>query len=716
MDIKLLILLACLVNLYLGILVFKRGWKTKASFGFSIFAWSLALWTLAFYFYEHPFLFSSLILIKIIYLLVFLVVGSLFYFSFYFPIKSARSPFLPLILYSILAIPQIWLLLFTNLWVKEVVDKYWGIATILGPAYIFPSIFWSLFTFWAFFKWFKVYRHIKGLGKMQLRYVFFGTLLFIILTIIVDAIIPLITGESRYFWLSPVFSLFLAGSVAYAILRYRLMDVRLVLRTGLVYFLSIVTLIATVLGAIYFFSWIVDYTPNIGLAVIGGVAMAILLLVFIPLKDSLLKLANKYLFKTVYTTQEALRSLSGKAATIIELDKLIKEIVDTIKKAFGLNNISFLLKEKETFTVKENIGFKEEDIFALIKENPLLAFLEKEKRPLVLEEIEREGVLGNLRKKMEEMNISLILPLFSKGELIGLVILGPKVANESYTKEDLELLETLGSQTAIAIENARIYQEVRDLTENLEQRVRKQTKNIEALSEMKSEFLKVVSHQLNTPVSIINSLSSMLVEGSVKKEKQPEFIKNLYLSSERLTTILDDILVAQGLVGGVEKVNISPSKIDELVGQEVHRFKSRAEIQGIKVSFRKLKETFPITLVDSEMIQRAVRRLIDNAILYTEKGGKVEVSLDLKKDNNKEFIEISVKDNGIGLDEEDKKTLFNLFHRGERATLLHPNGSGLGLFIVKNFIEAHQGKIEVKSEGKDKGSTFIITLPIITEV
>lgn len=712
MDIKLLILIACIANLYLGILVFKRGWKTRASFGFSIFAWSLAIWTLAFYFYEHPFLFSSLIWIKIIYLIVFLVVGSLFYFSFYFPIKSDRSPFLPLILYSILAIPQVWLLLFTDLWVKEVVDKYWGIATILGPAYIFPSIFWSLFTFWAFLKWFKVYRHIKGLGKMQLRYVFFGTLLFIILTIIVDAIIPLITGESRYFWLSPVFSLFLAGSAAYAILRYRLMDIRLVLRTGVVYFLSIVILIAAVLGAIYFFSWLVDYTPNIRLTVIGGVAMAILLLIFIPLKDFFLKLANRYLFKTVYTTQEALQNLSRKATTIIELDKLIKEVVDTIKKAFGLKNVSLLLKEKEVFRVKEIIGFKEGDVLTLTKEKPLLVSLEEKRKPLVSEEIEKEGELGNLREKMEEINIFLILPLFSKKELTGLVVLGPKVTNEVYTKEDLELLETLGSQATIAIENAKLYQEVKDLTE----RVKEQTRNIQALSEMKSEFLKIVNHQLRTPVSIIKGLSSMLAEGSVPKEQRGDFMKKLYLSSERLTIILDDILVAQSLVGEGEPPNLVPSQIEEIIEKVVNHLEPQAEMKGLKISLNKPKRPLPQTLLDQEIMERALSRLIDNAILYTEKG-EIEVSLSLKKEKDKDCIEIQVKDSGIGLDKEDKKLLFMLFHRGKRAISLHPNGSGLGLFIVKNLIEVHRGKIEAQSEGhQGKGSTFIITLPLISEV
>lgn len=260
--------------------------------------------------------------------------------------------------------------------------------------------------------------------------------------------------------------------------------------------------------------------------------------------------------------------------------------------------------------------------------------------------------------------------------------------------------------------------ELREKTQELQKaytELKEASKNIEALSEMKSEFLKVVNHQLRTPVSIIKGMSSILAEGTLPQEKQKDFIQKLYLSSERLTTILDDILTAQALVGGIEKPKLAPCQIEEIVKSQIEHLKSRAEAKDLKILYKKPKETLPITLADPEMLKRILSRLIDNAILYTEKG-KIEASLTLKKDKDKDFIQISVRDTGIGLDKEDKKNLCKLFYRGDRATHLHTNGSGLGLFIVKNLIEAHQGKIEAKSKGRDKGSTFIVRLPVITEV
>jgi len=247
--------------------------------------------------------------------------------------------------------------------------------------------------------------------------------------------------------------------------------------------------------------------------------------------------------------------------------------------------------------------------------------------------------------------------------------------------------------------------------EELEEAYRK----IEALSEMKSEFLKVVNHQLRTPFSIIRGLVSMMSEGEVSPERQKEFIQKLNFSVERLGTILDDILAAQSLVGGMEPPILSPCQIEEIVKMQVEHFKPQAEAKGIKISFKKPKEPLPITLADQQMIERIVSRLIDNAILYSEKG-EIEVSVDLERENKKEWIKISVKDQGIGLDEKDKENLFKLFYRGEKATSMHPNGTGLALFIVKNYVESHRGKIEAKSEGRGKGSTFIVTLPVITEL
>ncbi|MBD3208359.1 MAG: hypothetical protein GF370_02820 [Candidatus Nealsonbacteria bacterium] len=239
--------------------------------------------------------------------------------------------------------------------------------------------------------------------------------------------------------------------------------------------------------------------------------------------------------------------------------------------------------------------------------------------------------------------------------------------------------------------------------------------NIKSLSQMKTEFLKVVNHQLRTPVSIVKGMLSMLEEGSVQGEKKQEFIEKSYLASERLTTILDDILTAQRLTGGPPDISLSPCKVEELIRDIIKHFQPFTKRKNLELKFKEPEEPVPLVFLDKEIVKRTISRLIDNAILYTNEG-KVTVSLSATKKGGKDFLEIKVKDSGIGVTEEEKKDLFRLFYRGDKATSTHPNGSGLGLFIVKILIEAHQGEIEVESEGRGKGTTFSVKLPLITEV
>jgi signal transduction histidine kinase len=255
-----------------------------------------------------------------------------------------------------------------------------------------------------------------------------------------------------------------------------------------------------------------------------------------------------------------------------------------------------------------------------------------------------------------------------------------------------------------------------ELTENLEQKVKEQTKNIQALSEMKSEFLKIVNHQLRTPTSIIMSYLSMMHEGSIKGEERiKETISKTFLSSQRLITILDDLLNAQELVGERPGLNLRPCQIEEVIPRVLEHFQFAADQKKLFLTFEKPKKPLPQILLDEERIERAISKLIDNAILYTEKGG-VSVEAGLIKEDKKDFLQIKIKDTGIGITKEDMGKIFRIFSRGKEGVGMHPNGSGLGLYIAKEYIEIHQGKIEVQSQGKDKGSTFIITLPIITEV
>lgn len=177
-DSKILILFSSAINFVLSWIIFRKGKKNKVNLSFSLFALALAYWSLCFYFYFHPIIFSYLIWIKLVYFVTLLIIPSILYFSFYFPQKRIKS-FLPLaIIYAVCSLFLIWLLFFTNLWVKEVVVYSWGPQTITGNGYICYFLFVGIIAFLLFYNLLKSYFSSTGIVKTQLKFIFLGIFLF----------------------------------------------------------------------------------------------------------------------------------------------------------------------------------------------------------------------------------------------------------------------------------------------------------------------------------------------------------------------------------------------------------------------------------------------------------------------------------------------------------------------------------------------------------
>lgn len=314
---------------------------------------------------------------------------------------------------------------------------------------------------------------------------------------------------------------------------------------------------------------------------------------------------------------------------------------------------------------------------------------------------------------MEHIEASLCLPLISSGKLIGIIVLGAKISNDAYTKEDLELLNTLTNQAGTAIDNARLYKEVQDFNKTLKGKVNEQTKDIkqkskylQELLDMKTDFLRVVNHQLNTPLSVMKGYFSMMKEGSYPTHKAMPAIEG---GLERISSTVADFWDAYELEG--EKMKMEPQKTDitEIVDRLIPEKQKLPLAQERKLQVIVQKPGFKIPLVwcDYKKIAHAISNILDNAIYYTRQGS-VMVYYELLDDN----LKINVKDTGVGISKEDKKKIFQKFSRGDNATDLRPDGSGLGLFIAKKIVEGNDGKMTYFSEGKDKGSTFSFAVPI----
>jgi PAS domain S-box-containing protein len=230
---------------------------------------------------------------------------------------------------------------------------------------------------------------------------------------------------------------------------------------------------------------------------------------------------------------------------------------------------------------------------------------------------------------------------------------------------------------------------------------------------MKTEFVSLAAHQLRTPLSAIKWTLKMFLEGDIGEitKEQKEFIKKIYQANERMISLINDLLDVTRIEEGRYLTRVSLANIKEIVQLVINSFREEIKKRKIKFEFKEPLEKLPQILLDVEKIKLAIENLLDNAIRYTPPEGKVTISL--KSDINK--IEFSIKDSGIGIPEDEKERIFTKFFRGSNVKRLETEGSGLGLFITKNIIEAHGGKIWFESK-EGVGTTFYFTLPLKTEI
>lgn len=255
---------------------------------------------------------------------------------------------------------------------------------------------------------------------------------------------------------------------------------------------------------------------------------------------------------------------------------------------------------------------------------------------------------------------------------------------------------------------------LKDLTDNLEEKVNEQTRsiseknrNLQELLNMKNDFLRVVSHQLNTPITVISAALYMLDKKRWSIDKSLDVIK---IGFHRITETVQDFRAAYELDGEDLKIRPEKTNITEIVESLIPEKQKLPLVYQRKLSISVNNHDFAVPDVwcDPKKITHVISNLLDNAIYYTEKGS-ITVSYAIIDGKD---LKLSVIDTGVGISDEDKKVLFQKFSRGRAALTLRPDGSGLGLYISKKIVESNDGKTFFESAGPGKGSVFSFTVPI----
>jgi len=288
----------------------------------------------------------------------------------------------------------------------------------------------------------------------------------------------------------------------------------------------------------------------------------------------------------------------------------------------------------------------------------------------------------------------LSVPLLREEEIIGSLSLLRKLSGE-FSLEVIEVLRTFATQSALAIQNARLFHEVAD-----------KSRQLEAASRHKSEFLANMSHELRTPLNAILGFSEVLAQGMFGdvNEKQSEYLHDILDSGRHLLSLINDILDLSKIEAGRMELEVSEFDLPQAIQNALTLVRERALRRGIALH-HVIDNRVAGIRADERKVKQVLLNLLSNAIKFTPEGGGIEVRA-APVDG---MVEVSVTDTGVGIAPEDQEAVFEEFRQVGTADK-KAEGTGLGLALSRKFIELHGGRISVRSQ-VGTGSTFTFTLP-----
>jgi two-component system, NtrC family, sensor kinase len=322
----------------------------------------------------------------------------------------------------------------------------------------------------------------------------------------------------------------------------------------------------------------------------------------------------------------------------------------------------------------------------------------EQRQPVQIPDITVEGAYESpVREPLIDAGHRALLgvPLLSEDEVIGVLAVTRKTPGE-FEPEVVRLLSTLAMQSALAIQNARLFREIED-----------KSRQLEFASQHKSEFLANMSHELRTPLNAIIGFSEVLTDRMFGElnEKQDEYLKDIYASGTHLLSLINDILDLSKIEAGRMELELTDFDLPTALDNALMLVRERAQRRSLMLH-KAVGAGVGHIRADERKVRQVVLNLLSNAIKFTPEGGRIDVGA-VPKDG---LVEVSVTDTGIGIAPEDQETVFEEFRQvGTAAKKVE--GTGLGLTLCRKFVELHGGRIWVKSQ-VGAGSTFTFMIPV----
>ncbi len=384
---------------------------------------------------------------------------------------------------------------------------------------------------------------------------------------------------------------------------------------------------------------------------------------------------------------ELIIDISQRLNSTFDLRSLLEAIIEAARELTGVEAASIMLLDPGSgelrFEAASNIKPHEMDRITVPMEGSIAGWIATHGEPRVISDVSQEPEFySEVDQEIEfKTNDLLGVPMRAHDKIIGVLEAINKLDGSHFTETDIETLTALAGQAAIAIQNARLFQQ--------------------------SDFIAEMVHEIRTPLAALKASTVLLQRTELPQEKREDIIVTMQGETERLVRMTSEFLDLARLESGRFQLEKAPFELDKLIRESVDVVIHQANDKNVSFHLN----IHPIKVIgDRGKIKQVILNLFTNAIKYNRDSGHIYVRSREILENDAPFIEISVNDTGFGISPDNLKNLFTKFFR-VADTAGHTQGTGLGLAITRHIAEAHGGSVWAESE-YGKGSTFFVTLPI----
>ena len=394
--------------------------------------------------------------------------------------------------------------------------------------------------------------------------------------------------------------------------------------------------------------------------------------------------------------------VSKSVTSLLELDKLLTRVVEAAVFITKAEEGALWLLEGEggdlVLRAEKNLGTNRARLLHLHSPDSMVSQVFQELQPVRV--VSHAGESGMKIKTDYLARALLSVPLVDKGQSIGVLSVANRTQSSAFSANHETLLQFLADYAAIAITNARLYAEIRAFSQELEAKVRERTQELR-------EFVSVVYHELNTPITAINGYTAMLLDGKAGAldEQQAHFLSIAQNNTQRLMRLVADLSDVSKIEDGRLSIRREIVDLRQAVDEMVRSLANLVVEKDLELDINLAPDALRVQ-GDPQRVAQILSNLVGNACRYTPRGGQVSIASRRTDD----FVETTVSDTGIGIREDELERIFERFYRSDDSRVRDQSGTGLGLAISRSLVELHGGRLWVKSQ-IGEGSTFGFTLP-----